>query len=338
MGNVKGYNSQIDLILIEYSARSTSAAPGFFTPKNIAGLGKFQDGGLTDNNPLKLALQEVKASNPGDPSAKRSTLKVSLGTGKPPDRDPEMYGSNSWWRDLWFVRLFRALWSSIDGQESSYSIRKWEVSHHDEELNGGKKRRRGEYFRFNFDFRGQPPRLDDSSRIPEMKIHAREAILHSKQLDRLAHCIVAQLFVFELELERAPRKENGRYACTGYILCCHRAPTPEFEALLGRLTKSSAKFLLRGRTLPGLIRDRSSLARDGNFRKRVDFEVTSKDDLISLQLREKGSESFNISGSPFSIQWLIKVQELGQPFGRRDGVKRKRKDDDEGLCKKRQRW
>ena len=336
MGNVSCRNLHGDLVLIESSARSTSAAPGFFTPKKIAGLGKFQDGGLTDNNPLELALKEIKASY-NDPSAKRSTLKVSLGTGKAPDQDPEMYGSNSWWGDLWFIRLFRALWSSIDGRESSYAIRKSEASNDEEELKGARKRRRGEYFRFNFDFRGRPPRLDDSSKVAEMKIHAREAILHSKQLNRLAHCIIAELFVFELERENLPRRENGRYSCTGYILCRHRAGTPAFEALLGRLTRSGAKFLLRGRTLPGSIQDRSSLARDGNFRKRVCFDVTTKEDLVSLHLREKSSESFNISGSPFSINWLIEALELKRPFGRSDGVKRKRNDHDEGLPRKHQR-
>jgi hypothetical protein len=135
--------------------------------------------------------------------------------------------------------------------------------------------------------------------MPEMKILAREAILYSKQLDRLAHCIIAELFVFELE--RVPRKENGRYSCTGYILCCHRAGTPAFKALLARLTKLSAKFLLKGRNLPGSIRDRLSLTRDRNFRKRVCFDVNSKQDLVSLHLREGSSESYNISGSPFSV-------------------------------------
>jgi hypothetical protein len=48
------------------------------------------------NNPIKLALREAKALFPNDYSAKRSTLKVSLGTGKVPDHDPEMYGSSSW--------------------------------------------------------------------------------------------------------------------------------------------------------------------------------------------------------------------------------------------------
>ena len=308
-----------------------------FTPKSIAGLGKFQDGGLKHNNPIKLALKEIKALFPNDPSAKRSTLKVSLGTGKAPDGDPGMYGSRSWWRDLWFFRLCRALWSSIDSQEGSDTIHRKELKSLQDELKTGKRRRRGEYFRFNVEFSDREPRLDDSSKMPEMKILAREAILHSKQLDRLAHCIIAELFVFEMELESVPRIENGRYSCTGYILCSRRAGTPAFDVLMGRLTKSSAKFLLRGRTLPGSIRDRSFLARDGNFRKRVCFDVTSKQDLVSLHLREGSSESYNISGSPFSVDWLMEAQRLGRPFGRPDGVKRKRKNSDEGLSRKRQR-
>lgn len=262
---------------------------------------------------------------------------MSLGTGKAHDHDPEMYGSSSWWRDLWFFRLCRALWSSIDGQENSDAFHRKELDSLEEDLKTGKKRRRGGYFRFNVEFGGREPRLDDPSKMPEMKILAREVILHSKQLGRLAHCIIAELFVFELERESIPRKDNGRYLCTGYILCCHRAGTPAFEALLARLTRSSAKFLLKGRTLPGSIRDRASLARDGNFRKRVCFDVASKQDLVSLHLREGGSESYNISGSPFSVDWIIEAQELGRPFGRADGVKRKRKNSDEGFLRKRQR-
>ena len=179
--------------------------------------------------------------------------------------------------------------------------------------------------------------LDDSSKMPQMKILAREAMLHSKQLGQLAHYIITELFIFELDLKSVPKKENGRYLYTSYILYSCRASTPALDVLLKRLTKSSAKFLLRGRTLPGSIRDRSFLARDGNFRKRVCFDVTSKQDLFSLHLREGGSESYNISGSPFSVDWLMEAQELGRPFGRPDGVKRKRKDSNEGLLRKRQR-
>ena len=66
-----------------------------FTTKSITGLGKFQDGGLKHNNPMKLALKEIKALFPNDPSTKRSTLKVSLGTSKAPNDNPKMYSSSS---------------------------------------------------------------------------------------------------------------------------------------------------------------------------------------------------------------------------------------------------
>lgn len=270
---------------------------------------------------------------PHDPSAKRSALKVSLGTGKAPDYEPELHGSNSWWGDMWLFRLARALWSAIDGHDNGDATRRMEERNNEDEHKTGKRRRRGEYFRFNVEFLSRQPRLDDSNKMPEMKSLAHEAMLHSKPLIRLARCITAELFVFELE--SIPRKENGKYSCTGYILCRHRAGTPELEVLLENLVKSSAKFLFRGRTLPGSVRDRSSLDRDGNVRKRVCFDVDSKEDFFSLHLRERGPESYNISGSPFSVNWLIQQQRLGRAFGWPDGEKRKRKDSDEGLPKKR---
>lgn len=284
---------------------------------------------------MKLALHQAKVLSPNDPGAKRSSLKVSLGTGKPPDNDPEMYGSESWWKDLWCFRLFRALWFSIDRQESGV-VHGGETNGHGKEHATGEKRKRGEYYRFDVVFPDRQPRLDDPNKMPEMKLLAEEEVLESADMDRLAYCLVAEFFMFELEPESLPRKENGRYSYTGYILCCHSASTLVFDKLLGRLTKSSAQFLLRGRPLLGSVTDRSYFARDGNFRKRVCFDVTSKDELVSLQLQENGLEPCNISGSPFSVNWLIEAQGLKQSFGRLDGKKRQRK----GICgepRKRQR-
>jgi hypothetical protein len=85
------------------------------------------------------------------------------------------------------------------------------------------------------------------------------------------------------------------------------------------------------------MRDRSFLGKDGNFRKRVCFDVTSRQDLVSLQLREGELESYDISGSPFSVDWLVEAQGLESSFYRPDNVrKRKRAGSDEGL-RKRQR-
>ena len=44
---------------------------------------------------MKLTLKEIKILFPYNPTTKRSTLKVSLGTGKAPDYNPEIYSSSS---------------------------------------------------------------------------------------------------------------------------------------------------------------------------------------------------------------------------------------------------
>jgi hypothetical protein len=97
------------------------------------------------------------------------------------------------------------------------------------------------------------------------------------------------------------RKENSIYLCIRYILCCYQVGTLAFKALLRRLTKSLARFLLRGCALLGSIQDRLSFARDRNFRKRVCFNVASKQDLVLFYLWEGDLESFNISSSLFLV-------------------------------------
>jgi hypothetical protein len=55
--------------------------------------------------------------------------------------------------------------------------------------------------------------------MPKMKILAQEVILYLKEVDQLAYCIIAKLFVFKLEGDL--RKENSVYLCIRYISCCH---------------------------------------------------------------------------------------------------------------------
>jgi hypothetical protein len=126
-------------------------------------------------------------------------------------------------------------------------------------------------------------------------------MFYSKQLDRLVYYIIAELFVFELELDNPPRKKNNCYSYIGYILCYYRASSFAFDILLERLTESSAKFFFQGCVFLGFIRDHVFLAKDRNFRKRVYFDITNKKDLVSLYFWEGSAESYNISGSLFSI-------------------------------------
>jgi hypothetical protein len=226
-------------------------------------------------------------------------------------------------KDGFIPRLFRAFklpMSSIDGHK--FRSRRREG-------------RKEQYFRYDIEFNGPEPALDDTTKMQELKAAARAAIQGSKELDRLARCIVAELFVFELE--RKPLKEQGKYMCVGYILCRLRANHPALGVLVDQLLKSSAKFLLQGYPLEGSLRDGTYLDAGGNFRKRVAVELVDGRSHIAIQLQEGDSEPCSISGSPFTIDSLVAAQQLDACFGTSYHVKRKRVDSTDALSRKLQR-
>ncbi|RDL30200.1 uncharacterized protein BP5553_10478 [Venustampulla echinocandica] len=304
-------------------ARCGSAAPSYFKPKHILGLGTFQDGGLEHNDPGSLALEEVAAIYP---LVDGPSLVLSLGTGSPRLADvPRMSPTRGVFRDGFIPRLFRAFRHSM-GSINGHKFRSRQRGGHKEQ-----------YFRFDIEFDGPEPALDDTTKIQELKAAARSAIHGSEELDRLARCVVAELFVFELDHERLPLPENGKYLCAGRILCRLRANHPAFQVLLDQLSKSSAKFLFQGSPLAGSAKDASYFDEGGDFRKRVTFEVPNRGAPISIHLREGSSEPSSISGSPFTIDTLAAALQLECCFGRPDHVKRKRPGTNDRLSRKRQR-
>ncbi|OBT60276.1 hypothetical protein VE03_10316 [Pseudogymnoascus sp. 23342-1-I1] len=193
-------------------ARASSAAPFYFTTKTILGFGKFQDGGIRHNNPIQLALDELEALHHEDPLAKRSALKVSLGTGKS-GKGITYSDPDSWWRDRWFFRLGRTLLSAINSEEKSNEMHQRELKCA-RKSQAGEISRHGEYFRFDVTFDGEEPELDDVSKMPELKALASDAIQPSS-LTRLANCLVANLFVFELDSGITIRKRDGARTRSG---------------------------------------------------------------------------------------------------------------------------
>jgi hypothetical protein len=208
-------------------------------------------------------------------------------------------------------------------------------------LNGHKFRsqrsigRREQYFRFDSEFDGPEPALDDTTKTHELKAAARTAIYGSKDIDRAASCTVGQLFVFQLESEQ--RKVDGHCICVGYVLCRLRADRAALRILLDQLVGSSAKLSVQSRRyhLGGLVNSGSCLDRDGNFRMKVSFEVPDKQSQIFIRLQEGSSEAWNISGSPYSINTLVAAQQLDACFGRANHSKRKRVDSADVLRKRR---
>lgn len=258
------------------------------------------------------------------PLVDEPSLVVSLGTGcRRSDDIPRMSRSRGILKDGFIPRLFRAFMLSM----SSTDGHKFRSRH--------RESRKEQYFRFNIVFEGPEPRLDDTTKMPELKAAARRAILESKELDMLRRCMIAGLFLFELE-SRPEKGIDGQYECTGHILCRLRANGAALEVLLDRLTESSTKILLQHQPLPDSIKDKSHLDEDGNFRKRVKFSVPNRQSQISLCLQEGSSQPCSISGSPFSINSHVAAQKLEAYFGTAHHVKRKRVSSIDMLSRKRQ--
>jgi len=55
------------------------------------------------------------------------------------------------------------------------------------------------YFRFNVEFDGREPSLDDTTKMQQLRDYARWAISESLEEDRLVRCVFAECFMFELE-------------------------------------------------------------------------------------------------------------------------------------------
>lgn len=251
------------------------------------------------------------------PTVVEPSLVVSLGTGsrRMPNNGPRMSVMRGIFRDGFIPRIFRAFIASLKADAG---------------------RRKGPYFRFDVEYNGYEPSLDGTTKMQQLKENARLAISESPEEDRLVRCMFAECFIFELESD-PKRGVNGQYICTGHIFCRLRANEKGLSVLLDQLGARSAKFLLYGRPITTPTSSDSFLNREGNYCRRVQFQVFDRKSSISIQLQEGQSQPSNISGSPFSIEKLVADQGLDCCFGRSDHVKRKMVDSTDVLCRNRKR-
>ncbi|KKO97494.1 hypothetical protein THAR02_10405 [Trichoderma harzianum] len=190
--------------------RCCTAAPYYFTPHHIDGIGTFQDGGLTFNNPASIALKETAALFPATP---KPSIVASFGTGAAQTnhrrirqrerRNEQRTGwkrhrrwwksSLVWWENLYPARLVRAVRKHWDSDSAWKQL----ISHQ-------KARGRGEFFRFDVEFQSQLPALDNIDSMDEVAEIAREAALSSAAMEKLGKRQRAQLFLFELDVARPP--------------------------------------------------------------------------------------------------------------------------------------
>jgi hypothetical protein len=288
----------------------------FFPPKEIDGVGTFQDAGPLQNDPLLSALSEVAAMFP---LVEEPDFMVSLGTGAPRAKGdgPSMSVSGPFrpWKDGAFPRLWRMFWERMRDRH----VKQVFQTH-------------PRYHRLDVEFDGALPRLDNTKSMHELQLKAQEDHSVSNVIDNIARSAIASVFYFELG--SVPEGCNGEYTGAGFILCWVCRGDPAFKVLLDQLSRSSATFYLNNRPIPGTVGDCSFIGRDGNFRKRVELNLSGR---FTISLKQDDSEPCNISGSPYSIEKLITAQGLNAHFGRADHGKRKRSVEDDLPTRKRQR-
>ncbi|KAH8194108.1 hypothetical protein TruAng_011729 [Truncatella angustata] len=219
--------------------RCSTAAPYYFKPKHVYGVGIFQDGGLMFNNPASIAVLEAEAvyRNAAEPS-----LVVSLGTGSSKLSNPVTTNARHFLRDSFPARVYRAFWKSSD------SKRAWQQL-----INHTKLSTTSDLFRFDIEFDGRGPALDDVGEMEEIGRLARESILESPALVRLAQRIRAELFIFELDPVSPFRFTKGVFECHGHISCRLGPATDELSVFIAQLKESSALFRI------GNLQDRSKV-------------------------------------------------------------------------------
>ncbi|KAK7928494.1 hypothetical protein PG985_005492 [Apiospora marii] len=284
--------------------RCSTAAPYYFKPRRIDGLGTFQDGGLAFNNPAAIAVQEAFASG-AEPS-----IIVSLGTGAAKTRSPVLGDSRRLLQDSFPMRIFRAFW------QGSSSHRAWQQL-----LRHTKSDSQSNLFRFDIEFEGPVPALDDVAEMQNVAKLARDEILHSPSLEPLIHRIKAELFVFELSPDAPFRFHNGVYLCAGRILCRLQPKTPEYNAFMCQLAQSSASLHVAHQRIIKGVWGSPTVNTQEQFHQEVSFQIKSRDRPFSISLAV-GDYHSHISGSPFTLEGLVEQQKLNAVFGTADHRKR----------------
>lgn len=135
------------------AARCTTAAPWFFTPKQLDSIGTFQDGGLHHNNPVNIALWESRRIWPDAPT----DIVLSIGTGSGMEVEPgspTSTGPRGILRDGFIPRLYRSFMSSLDGQKAWTALMN--------RLNIDTDSPQSKYFRLNVRFNGPEPHIDET--------------------------------------------------------------------------------------------------------------------------------------------------------------------------------
>jgi hypothetical protein len=188
----------------------------------------FQDGGLKNNNPISLAVEEARLAWPSSPNI---DIAVSVGTGCSAKQAAK--GGWMFWPS-WLKRCVDSFESNLDSE------RLWQE--YASKLDTDKKER---HHRLNVEFSTPLPSLDAAAEIADLDNVTIEYFENEKarsQLQRTAEGLLASLFY--LNVQKAIRDPTGVYFVVGRVLC--RLEQKHQLALMARLRLSGCFFHVKG--------------------------------------------------------------------------------------------
>jgi hypothetical protein len=268
--------------------------------------GTFMDGGLSDNNPCMLAMQELQKMTPW---LSRADHFVSVGTGISRTREVAkadiypslLFGNSS------LQQTFRHYWSeNFDGDKRFANMRQMLAI----SLPGGDTSLDERLYRFNLPLDGELPDLADASAMDTLAQRAYSHFTTDPAVRKLADAALASSFYFELQPGCMPIYERGSYTCYGRIRCRIPGINPAFPSLMQKLDSSRACFQVQMRAYDSRRAMSAWLDRFGNFSKPVCVRVRSLEDELDIRLGLQGDDFYPISACPTTIQTLIKLQML----------------------------
>ncbi|KAF5687085.1 hypothetical protein FCIRC_2473 [Fusarium circinatum] len=292
--NTGGKDRYLDSTLpLWKAARCTSAAPMYFEHVSHAGH-ECRDGGLKENNPIQVALNESRKI------WEEPTYDVILSLGSGQARYPATEPVSTAIIPKWLAHLFSTLVSTMNSEDAWDKFRcsqDWRII--------------DRASRFNLRFDGSTePALDDVNAITSMEAAAKKAkfyerpsrspfsatsgITEAGALHLMADKLRASLYFFDLG---SITKHDTVTVIHGWICCRLMLNDQGFKELLSR----TVKFLVRGK-----IYEFKRVPIDQPLRFAVEFQHQHLDEPIRIDVNFAATHSTTISGFPLTLKTATK--------------------------------
>ena len=162
----------------------------------------------------------------------------------------------------------------------------------------------------------EEPALDDLTQIEALKYQTYSyLLLETDMIHKAAMTLKASLFY--IELDGSPEYFDGHYHCSGRVLC----QLESGPLSLKRLTDQTIGFVVNDQPISYISRSAISRVANGDgFVHCLEFGVRYLTQSVSIKINALGgsTDGTNISGSPFSMDWIRQRQGLDQQLGRDD--------------------